>query len=405
MVRSEDSQLNAQAKTVATSRFSLRRITTSGKYIPEIDGLRFVAISSVLLYHVARMTEIHAGSRPLPHNFAGAFLMNLLMHGYEGVRIFFVISGFVLGLPFAQWYLCGGRPVKLRAYFMRRITRLEPPYIANLLIRFVPTMVAKHMSFLRLLPHLLASLLYLHVVLYGVEPILHGPSWSLEIEVQFYLLAPLFALIVFRYKPWLRRIALTLILVGAGLIQIHRPEGTIRIEMSILNFGQFFLAGFLVADLYTTVIHNWRRSWVWDAVCIPLWLLIFSVPLKAAHVIIPLTAVVLCIGAFKGRLLERFFSIPAVSIIGGMCYSIYLTHSLVLQGCYAVLDRVPQLHSYWPNLIAGELLVIPVALIVGTVFFVLIERPCMDKNWPQKLHAWFLRRRNAQPVATTSATG
>jgi hypothetical protein len=41
--------------------------------------------------------------------------------------------------------------------------------------------------------------------------------------------------------------------------------------------------------------------------------------------------VLLFVGAFKGRLFKWFYSTPPIAIIGGMCDSLYLTHSLVLQ--------------------------------------------------------------------------
>ena len=43
-----------------------------------------------------------------------------------GVDMFFMISGFVLALPFATRYLAHGPRVSLRSYFLRRLTRLEP---------------------------------------------------------------------------------------------------------------------------------------------------------------------------------------------------------------------------------------------------------------------------------------
>ena len=59
------------------------------------------------------------------------------MVGFRGVELFFVISGFILGLPFAAHYLKGAAPVSLRKYYLRRLTRLEPPYIVALLVLFI----------------------------------------------------------------------------------------------------------------------------------------------------------------------------------------------------------------------------------------------------------------------------
>jgi peptidoglycan/LPS O-acetylase OafA/YrhL len=71
----------------------LRRITTHKRFIPQIDGLRFVAISSVVLFHVYAALERGAIPPALPFNTDLA---------KRGVELFFAISGFILGVPFAS---------------------------------------------------------------------------------------------------------------------------------------------------------------------------------------------------------------------------------------------------------------------------------------------------------------
>ena len=94
----------------------ISRPSTSGGFVPEMDGLRFVAIAWVVLYHVAalRSPDVPAALR------AGCD------SGHYGVELFFIISGFVLALPFATWRLKEGGPVVLKRYYLRRLTRLEP---------------------------------------------------------------------------------------------------------------------------------------------------------------------------------------------------------------------------------------------------------------------------------------
>ena len=52
-----------------------------------------------------------------------------------GVLLFFTISGFILGLPFARQYLVAARPVSF-GFYRRRVTRLEPPYLISMLLLF-----------------------------------------------------------------------------------------------------------------------------------------------------------------------------------------------------------------------------------------------------------------------------
>src|SRR2546430_13501195 len=102
-----------------------RRITTSGEVIPEIDGLRFIAIAAVILHHLGLFVSTQRQADE-----------GLLLLGQNGVELFFAISGFILAVPFAMHYLNAGKRVKLSRYFVRRFTRLEPPYLLSLLLLF-----------------------------------------------------------------------------------------------------------------------------------------------------------------------------------------------------------------------------------------------------------------------------
>src|ERR1051326_6201338 len=97
-----------------------RRITTQNRFIAQIDGLRFVAIASVVLFHIYAALETGSAIPPPWHENA-----NLAK---RGVELFFAISGFILGLPFASARLLEESRVNLKQYFLRRLTRLEPPY-------------------------------------------------------------------------------------------------------------------------------------------------------------------------------------------------------------------------------------------------------------------------------------
>jgi peptidoglycan/LPS O-acetylase OafA/YrhL len=163
----------------------LRRITTHGNWIPEIDGLRFVAIVATLLVHILGETVIRGG-----HTFsarAEALVPDLIDRGGRGVLLFFAISGFILAQPFLRQHLLHGQAVSIWAFFKRRLTRLEPPYILSLLFYMVALAIYQHHLGSLILP-LLAHIVYLHN--FTSLAALNFVAWSLEVEVQFYLLAP-----------------------------------------------------------------------------------------------------------------------------------------------------------------------------------------------------------------------
>lgn len=377
---------------------------SGGSYVAEVDGLRFVAILSVFFYHVGRMTEIRVQPYVEPGNWVAALIGRAIFNGDRGVPIFFAISGFILGIPFARERLLGGPAVSIRQYLLRRLTRLEPPYMISQLARLYPVMLARSLSFAQILPHLLAGLLYIHLLVYGTFPTVQLVGWSLEIEIQFYLLAPLLAAFFYRKSPWARRALLTgFLLLHSVVVPLVGPAlvgdpllGTAHARFTvntILYWIRFFVAGMLSADLYVSLMPKLREHWVWDAASLVLWPAAFLMPTFDWMLLGPFLLVVMFTGAFKGRLVPKFFRLSLVTTIGGMCYSLYLTHSIVLQGLYvAYLKVLPGIHGFFPRMFLGEILIVPWLIFFGAVYFVVIERPCMDKRWPSKLMAWIRRR-------------
>src|SRR5580692_4604220 len=111
----------------------LRRITRDGRWIPEIDSLRFIAIFSVFLFHLHGELLVRSGGIAVLEP-RYVWLFHGIRQGYRGVELFFVISGFILGLPFARHCLKEAPKVRLGKYFLRRLTRLEPTYIVSFLV-------------------------------------------------------------------------------------------------------------------------------------------------------------------------------------------------------------------------------------------------------------------------------
>ena len=367
------------------NRESLKRITSGGEYMPEVDGLRFVAIVSVVLYHIFVQSQLDAIWHGVP---------GILEHFRRGVELFFVISGFILGLPFARQHLQAGRSVRLKQYFYRRLTRLEPPYILIICFRALLWMITTHMV-VHVLRHLFWTLIYMHNVRYGLPSSVHIVAWTLEVEVQFYILAPVFALIFKVPVKWLRRGFLMVVMLAAGLYQVSHFTLYSRPGLSLLNWGQFFLAGMLLADFYLCDMPSMEASWLWDGLSLVAWAFIFGLRSDIAHYSMPFLCLVAYTGAFKGKWLPRIFRIEWITIIGGMCYSLYLVHPLILS-IYEAIFR----HLHWPILGHMPVLIaliyacnVPTVLLAGIIYFVLIERPCMRKDWPQRLAAWVKQKR------------
>ena len=370
---------------------SFRRITSDGAYIPEIDGLRFIAILSVVFLHcyaefLSRMAtgatplQNGSGNTPFPAGMDNEHgLLRLLWHGGYGVAVFFAISGFILAWPFARQHLQAGRSVNLRFYFLRRLTRLEPPYIVVLLIRSILLLAAGAHTIHFVLVHLIASIFYVHNIAFGIASRIEAASWSLEIEIQFYCLAPLLTQIYRIPRAWLRRGLLISMIAGAAPLQRaflpgwYGPDNAGAFMLSILSSIQFFLVGLLVADLY---VDGWERipqTWRWDFVCIPLWILMFWLQPHGFRFLAPLILPIVFVGAFKGSVMPRILRNPVITTVGGMCYSIYLTHRTTIFVLQAILARF-HLH-FWTWLAVSLLVVAPASIAVGAVYFLVDRTP------------------------------
>ena len=147
---------------------------TDRKHIPALDGIRCVAISLVVLAHAA-------GTR----NFTGLEVA-LEPLGNLGVRIFFVLSGFLIStLLFSELDARGS--ISLKGFYTRRFFRIFPAYYSFL---FVIALLSAG-GFVALHDNDLLHAFSYTSDYYRERSWLVGHTWSLSVEEQFYLLWPL----------------------------------------------------------------------------------------------------------------------------------------------------------------------------------------------------------------------
>lgn len=218
-----------------------QRVTSRGSHIREIDGLRFIALSGVYLLHLNHYLMFNA---PQIHGVEHSLMSRCLEYGAFGVQLFFAISGFILALPFARYHLAHGKPVSLRAFYLRRLTRLEPPLIVNLTLLLTLMMLALHRPLSELLPHYAATCVYLHSAVFGIWSPINPVTWSLEVEAQFYVVMPLLAK-VFCIRPTAGRRAVIL-----GSMIVFSALSRSMPSMALPAQLAYFLVGFLLADFW-----------------------------------------------------------------------------------------------------------------------------------------------------------
>jgi peptidoglycan/LPS O-acetylase OafA/YrhL len=239
-----------------------------------------------------------------------------------------------------------------------------------------------------LLPHLATSIAYVHNLTYGAQSPINPVAWTLEVEVQFYCLLPLFATVFSIRSQRRRRLLLLIAILLAGALQIFWWDAPPRVKFSLLYAVQFFAAGLLLADIY---IVDWRGSathsaW-WDLVSIVCWPLIFVLSDQQIWAVLPLLILCAYVSAFKGRLFNKVFRSPLVTGIGGMCYTIYLFHYQLIP---IVLARYPvDANDKRASVLFACVIYLVALTLLSCVYFLAVERPCMSRNWPHRVAGFF----------------
>ncbi len=376
------------------SRF--RRVTASGRFIPEVDGLRFIAIALVFFFHIYGRVLVGSGNRVDPPTHSD-LLVHIVNWGGSGVLLFFVISGFILGLPFAEHYLGHRPPVSIKAYFKRRLLRLEPPYIICLTLIFVAALVATHTSRSEVVRHYLATMTYTHNLIYGASSTLNPVAWTLEVEVQFYILAPLLMTIL-KVPSAIGRCAVLLLLAMPSVWLAFSPTTLPFVwwKLSIIRYLDYFLMGILLADWY---VSQWKRPplrpWLWDILATVMLMITWQLQIQlsaygnAAEGIVPFVILAGCAGVFRGNRWRRFLANPWLASIGGMCYTIYLYHKPMLHALYPITRHIVVTRIFWVNLTLQILIFSVLLLPILGMLFVLFEKPFMYRDWPARFAKWF----------------
>jgi peptidoglycan/LPS O-acetylase OafA/YrhL len=311
------------------------------RHIPSLDGLRAISISMVVIGHWA---SLHYQSE------VGGAFANL------GVRIFFIISGYLITTLLLKEY-ARTSSIQLREFYVRRAYRILPAAIAFMLPVFVI-----YWHELRWY-HMVAAALYVTNFDYS-HPWFLGHLWSLSVEEQFYFLWPGVL------KKWHRhRIAILagvvalapVYRVACHLLKLHgRADETFPAVADILAIG-------CLLAIYAPRLPRIRRGWA-----LLMLLPVALVPFYVAAVRFRTTPLLLLVlwpllhVSIAGLLLHAvqspywILNVKPVAWLGKISYSLYLWQ---------------QLFAYGPQHRAWYWLVVPVGL--ACVSYYLVEQPML----------------------------
>jgi peptidoglycan/LPS O-acetylase OafA/YrhL len=323
----------------------------SGSRIPSLDGLRGIAILTVVLGHGAYALSA------LP-----SALITFGGNGQLGVSIFFVLSGYLIfNLSAREYEKTGG--FNWKQFFFRRVLRIFPCfYFFIAVILLLKCFGALNLTVPMIFGAASFSLNYLHLWYHwnsGTDYFVIGHYWTLCLEEQFYLTWPILMLLFARRQL---RSVLLIIMVLAPIFRIATyflmPGSRGQMAMMFHTGFDSIAAGVLLGELmlqprYKAWLQNvaGRRLILGSAVVFPL---IVS-PLLAEHLrggysnligksldLVCICIVITAAVSFPGTFLFRFLNWRPLVFLGILSYSLYVWNNLFLNsGGHWLVNRFP----------------------------------------------------------------
>jgi peptidoglycan/LPS O-acetylase OafA/YrhL len=312
----------------------------------ELDGLRAIAVSLVLLQHVG---DLLIDERP---SFTGG---PLLPGGFLGVDLFFVLSGFLItGLLLEERTRHGG--IRFRTFYLRRALRLLPA----LLVVLAGTVAYVATTDRPLGPHLrgvagAVAYVWNWLTAFGADvgDFGLGHLWSLSIEEQFYLVWPMALGLALAAVPRWR--SAPLVLCGAVLL------ATIASRLVLLDRGALAdayvrtdtrLDGLMIGAAASVWLHRGGRPprWLGHLVAPGLAVLVALSAVAAlpdrwlyawGFTAVALVGALVVTGTVTGGPAGRLLASGPAVWLGGLSYVLYLVHYPVFQAVGEQLPTAP----------------------------------------------------------------
>ncbi len=346
---------------------------------PNLDILRSLAVTGVLLNHLAQVTP---GGQD-----GGAFALNGI--GRVGVLIFFVHTALVLMGSLARLEAKGGGLGLLRAFYVQRFFRLYP-----LSITCVTVVLLAHFA----VPHWRLQWLTVKAVVSNLalvqnltwEPSVIGPLWSLPYEVQMYLVLPFIYLLTKRRRALLFISILWVVAAALGTLQFSSdPRYLVApFQFPLLWFVPTFLGG-VFAFILTGKPHANLPSWIWPVLLLGIFIVFQIFP-------IPRTELVMTLLGFA---IPQFAETENKAIgkiahhVAKYSYGIYLVHVPLLEICFT--------HLHSPGVAARCVLFFLLLAMCSVGAYHLVEKPMIDMG--HRLSGRIASKRDSAPALVQKA--
>ncbi len=374
----------------AVPGFVARMVNSAHRHVPELAGLRGIAILTVVMGHLLQRVERFYGRETL--NQIETFILAVLATPFSGCRLLFCITGYTLAVHVSKNIQRNNSFLDI-SFLKKRLLRLWPPYAIILLSTFIFIKMTEyepertyhfHAAPESMTLSLSASLLYLHALVFNTFPRLFPPGWYLEAHIQFLLIAPLL------FKPYAKlkspelkfKIGMAALAVSTLLAMIASKYGTRGIQYSVVSFFPYFLVGALAAEFrarasYQHLARTLERVPLgllglttlillgapWGAI----W---WQLPAQLLAIAAIMTACLAGPSRFRAAMSDRH-----LTRIGIASFSIYLVHLQILQIVVPIIvERCRDYPFLAVALICGTV-GIGLVLVLSFVFYWVVERP------------------------------
>jgi peptidoglycan/LPS O-acetylase OafA/YrhL len=340
--------------------------------VPSLDGLRAVSILMVVFSHAAGA----CGFPGVPSQ------VHWVFNGQLGVKIFFVISGFIITTLLLREEWVHGN-FSIRKFYQRRILRIIPVYFIFLIaiLMFVAwnNVPVSHSEFIAA---------FTFTTGWDDGTWLLGHTWSLAVEEQFYILWPLALYLAGNEKRRIRICVTVLAILPLLRVLVYLSPLSDRRPYLIITTGDGLMTGCLLAILFFYREKHVRRFFTSNAVIVRLLLVVIlagvditQARMKLGVLTVPFanTIEALAIAWLVGSvILKRDWLFTALNtrifvFLGFISYSWYLWQQVFLLPC----------ERYFSSPLLGFPFNILASLIVAISSYFLIERTCdkLKRKW------------------------
>jgi peptidoglycan/LPS O-acetylase OafA/YrhL len=355
--------------------------------IVALDGLRGIAALMVLFHHTLLMLPDFANyewgvPRATAHGAIEWLLirtpLRLMWAGQERALLFFVLSGFVLGLPWLEQ-----RGVPYGRFLLGRFCRIYPPYLIAMAAAAAGSMLLggdrlghATIYFNQLgwaFPPSLAAVPSIAAILDNrASDYMNEAVWTLVWEVRVAVIFPLLMLPIIRWRS--AGIALVLVVLillkhVCGWFVGPWASSVLTAPQDTFYYAQYFVFGAAVAAHRVRIAACFgRRTKVSGLACLALGCLICWLPWPVEHDrIVGVGAAIILVAILGSEQLRSWLAKSRLVWLGGQSYSLYLTHlPLIMVVVIAFNGQVPVL-------VCGA--VVPAAIVLGWAFHRWVETP------------------------------